>query len=199
MFDLQRITTQSLDLVSRVVDALVTNSGADDASIMVIGAHCRDLLHASFGRADLLRATSDVDIGIAVDGDARYRQIVSSFPRSGTTEIRHTIAGVSVDVVPFGDIEDPAGTTVLSSRRDSLDVFGFREVFGCSQEVLLPSGNRVRIPTPAGYTALKLKLGVTDPATANTKTPAISRLPVAGIRRTAKSMHRCTHSVPISF
>ena len=74
MFDLQRITTQSLDLVSRVVDALVTNSGADDASIMVIGAHCRDLLHASFGRADLLRATSDVDIGIAVDGDARYRQ-----------------------------------------------------------------------------------------------------------------------------
>ena len=157
MFDLQRITTQSLDLVSRVVDALVTNSGADDASIMVIGAHCRDLLHASFGRTDLLRATSDVDIGIAVDGDARYRQIVSSFPRSGTTEIRHTIAGISVDVVPFGDIEDPAGTTVLSSRRDSLDVFGFREVFGCSQEVLLPSGNRVRIPTPAGYTALKLK------------------------------------------
>ncbi|WP_280301214.1 hypothetical protein [Nocardia neocaledoniensis] len=157
MFDLERIDTPALSLVDRVVDALVSSSGATDTSIMVIGAHCRDLLHASFGRTDLLRSTSDVDLGVAVDGDATYRRIVSIFPSSGRTEIRYSIAGVSVDVVPFGEIEDPAGTTVLPGRKDTLDVFGFREVFSHSEVLRLPSGHHVRIPTPAGYTALKLK------------------------------------------
>ncbi|MFD5174629.1 hypothetical protein ACFWM1_02365 [Nocardia sp. NPDC058379] len=157
MFDLQLIGTRSLNPVDTVIDTLVTNSGVSDTSIMVIGAHCRDLLHASCGRTDLLRATSDLDIGVAVDGDSEYRRIVSTFPRSGSTEIRYSIAGISVDVVPFGEIEDPTGTTNLPSRNDSLDVFGFQEVFARSQELPLPSGNRVRIPTAAGYTALKLK------------------------------------------
>ncbi|WP_278263185.1 hypothetical protein [Nocardia sp. AG03] len=157
MFDPQRIDTQALSLVDRVVDALVSGSGATDTSIMVVGAHCRDLLHASFGRADVLRSTSDVDLGVAVDGDAAYRQIVSTFPPSGRTEIRYSIAGISVDIVPFGEIEDPAGTTVLAGRKETLDVFGFREVFSHSEVLRLPSNHRVRIPTPAGYTALKLK------------------------------------------
>lgn len=157
MFDPQRIDTPALGLVDRVVDALVSSSGATDASIMVIGAHCRDLLHASFGRTDLLRSTSDVDLGVAVDGDAAYRRIVSTFPPSGETDIRYAIAGVSVDIVPFGEIEDPVGTTVLPDRKDTLDVFGFREVFSRSEVLRLPSDHQVRIPTPAGYTALKLK------------------------------------------
>lgn len=157
MFDPQRIGTQSLDLVDRVIVELVSSAKASDTSIMVIGAHCRDLLHTSFGRTDLLRSTSDVDIAIAVDGDIEYQRIISTLPRSGTTDIRYSIAGIAVDVVPFGDIEDPAGTTSLPGRKDSLDVFGFREVFAHSRELRLPSGNQVRIPAPAGYTALKLK------------------------------------------
>lgn len=80
LVDPHRIGTQSLGLVDRVVNALVSNSGATDTSIMIIGAHCRDLLHASFGRTDLLRSTSDVDIGVAVDGDAEYQRIVRHFP-----------------------------------------------------------------------------------------------------------------------
>ncbi|MEV6059177.1 hypothetical protein AB0L62_04160 [Nocardia asteroides] len=157
MFDPQRISTPSLDLIDRVINALVTESGIGDTSIMLIGAHSRDLLHASFGRTGPLRATSDVDLGVAVDGAAEYRRVVSAFPRSGTTEIRYSIADVSVDVVPFGDIEDPAGTTALPGRNQSLDVFGFREVFTHALQIRLPSGDHVRIPSPAGYTALKLK------------------------------------------
>lgn len=157
MFDPQRIDIRLLDLVDRVIAELVLTKKADGASIMVIGAHCRDLLHASFGRADPLRSTDDVDIAVAVDGDAEYDRIVSTYPRSGTTEIRYSIAGAAVDVVPFGEIEDPQGTAVLSARKDSLDVFGFREVFTHSIELPLPCGAQVRFPTPPGYIALKLK------------------------------------------
>ncbi|BDT88950.1 hypothetical protein GV791_19610 [Nocardia cyriacigeorgica] len=157
MFDPNRIDGPSLDLVDRVVVALVTEKKADDTSIMVVGAQCRDLLHIGFGRNDLLRRTDDVDIAIAVSGDTEYRRIIADLPRSGTTDIRYAIAGLSVDVVPFGDIEDPAGTTSLPGRRESIDVFAFREVFTHSIELRLPSGYRVRIPTPAGYAVLKVK------------------------------------------
>lgn len=157
MFDPERIDEQSSDLIDKVIAELVSATGANDASIMIIGAHCRDLVHTSFGRTEGLRSTNDVDIAIAVAGDADYRRIVAALPRSGTTDIRYSIAGIAVDVVPFGEIEDPTGTTVLPGRKDSLDVFGFREVFSHAEELVLPSGNRVRLPTPAGYAALKLK------------------------------------------
>ncbi|MGX1806792.1 hypothetical protein ACWIGI_13840 [Nocardia sp. NPDC055321] len=136
---------------------LISRTEADESSIMVIGAHCRDLLHAAWGHTDTLRSTSDVDIAVAVDGDAEYRRIITALPRSGTTEIRVSIAGIAVDVVPFGEIENPAGTTTLPGRAQSLDVFGFREVFDHSVELPLSSGHRTRIPSPAGYAALKLK------------------------------------------
>ncbi|WP_446225816.1 hypothetical protein ACTWPB_12525 [Nocardia sp. IBHARD005] len=157
MFDLGRIDQRSVDLVDSVVVALISGAETNDTSIMIIGAQCRDLLHTGFGRIDPLRSTHDVDVAIAVDGDAEYRRIIAAHPRSGTTDIRFSIAGIAVDVVPFGDIEDPAGTTSLPGRKEVIDVFGFREVFTHSIELRLPSGYQVRIPTPAGYTALKLK------------------------------------------
>lgn len=157
MFDPQRIEPQSLDLINNVVTELISNAHANETSIMIIGAHCRDLLHAAFGRADPLRSTSDIDIALAVNGHGEYQKITSALPRSGTTDIRYSVAGVAVDVVPFGDIEDPAGTTSLPGRGESLDVFGFQEAFDQSIELPLPSGYRVRLPLPAGYAALKLK------------------------------------------
>ncbi|WP_410870537.1 hypothetical protein [Nocardia sp. A7] len=157
MFDLGRIDQRSADLVDSVVVALISGAEMNGASIMIIGAQCRDLLPAGFGHLDRLRRTNDVDVAIAVDEDAEYRRIVAIHPRSGTTDIRFSIAGIAVDVVPFGDIEDPVGTTSLSGREEVIDVFGFREVFTNSIELRLPSGYPVRIPTPAGYTALKLK------------------------------------------
>jgi predicted nucleotidyltransferase len=115
---------------------------------MLIGAHCRDLLHAAFGRTDQLRSTNDVDIALAVNGYEQYRQITSFLPRSGTTDIRYSIAGMNVDIVPFGEIEDPAGTAALPGRSESIDVFGFRECFDRSNELFLPSGHRIRLSSP---------------------------------------------------
>ncbi|MGW0638457.1 hypothetical protein [Nocardia salmonicida] len=157
MFDIARIDQRSVDLIDSVVVALVSGVETTGASIMIIGAQCRDLLHTGFGRIDRLRRTYDIDVAIAVEGEAEYRRIVAIHPRSGTTDIRFSIAGMVVDVVPFGDIEDPTGTTSLPGRKEGIDVFGFREVFMHSIELRLPSGYQVRIPTPAGYTALKLK------------------------------------------
>lgn len=157
MFDPGRIGSRSLDLIDSVVSRLVSGTEASDTSIMLIGAQCRDLLHLAFGWTEVLRSTSDVDIALAVKGHTEYQRITSGLPRSGDTDIRFSIAGVEVDIVPFGDIEDPAGTASLPGRDESIDVFGFQEVFDHSIRLAVPSGYSVRIPPPAGYAALKLK------------------------------------------
>ncbi|MGN2636052.1 hypothetical protein ACTD5D_07635 [Nocardia takedensis] len=140
-----------------MITALVTNDDVDVTSIMLIGAHCRDLLHLAFGRNDHLRSTSDVDLALAVHGHTDYRRITSALPRSGSTGIRYTVAEITVDLIPFGEIEDPAGTTSLPDRTETINVFGFREVFDRSIPLTLPSGSPIRLPSPAGYAALKLK------------------------------------------
>ncbi|PPJ28893.1 hypothetical protein C5E45_17350 [Nocardia nova] len=146
-----------MDLIDSVVVELVSRAEADTESIMLIGAHCRDLLHKGFGHTEPLRSTNDVDVAIAVDGEVEYRQIVEALSKSGSTDIRYLIAGIAVDVVPFGEIENPAGTTSLPDRRESFDVFGFQEVFAKSIRLPLPSGSRIALPAPAGYAALKMK------------------------------------------
>ncbi|MFC8044220.1 hypothetical protein [Nocardia sp. NPDC057353] len=157
MFDLEVIGPDSLELIDRVIAEMVSLTDADERSLMLIGAHCRDLLHQAFGRKDAVRSTEDVDVALAVSSPADYDRITSRLTRSGTTDVRYSVAGIPVDVVPFGSIENPAGTTHLPGRREPIDVFGFREVFARSEELRLPSGSRIALPTPAGYAVLKLK------------------------------------------
>lgn len=124
---------------------------------MVVGAQCRDLLHAAFGHKSGLRATGDLDLAVAISGWDQYHAMTAAFRRSGDTDIRFSVAGVLVDFVPFGSIEDPAGTTTMPGRREEVDVFAFDEVFTNASLMPLPSGRYIRVPTPHGYTALKLK------------------------------------------
>ncbi|MFC8531644.1 hypothetical protein [Nocardia sp. NPDC057227] len=157
MFDLGNVEPSSLVLLDRVVAELSSLTGADERSLMLIGAHCRDLLHQAFGRTDTMRSTDDVDVALAVSGPAEYHRITSALPRSGATDVRYSVADIPVDVVPFGGIEHPAGTARLPGRRESIDVFGFQEVFDRSDELTLPGGSRIALPTPAGYAVLKVK------------------------------------------
>ncbi|GAB2724803.1 hypothetical protein GCM10027089_55760 [Nocardia thraciensis] len=55
MFDLRRIDPRSLDLIDCVGVELVSRAEPDTASTMLIGAHCRDLMHEGFGYTEPLR------------------------------------------------------------------------------------------------------------------------------------------------
>lgn len=123
---------------------------------MLVGAQCRDVLHARQGHAFSLRATDDVDIGIALaDWDA-YGDLTSRLTRSGHTGIQFEVAGVRTDLLPFGEIERPAGTVTPEPRTEPLSVWAFREVFDGADTLALPTAGSIRIPTVAGYVALKL-------------------------------------------
>lgn len=155
--DLSRCEPGLLHLPDRVVEALLQKSRDLSADrIMLVGARCRDVIHSALGHVEGLALTSDLDIGLVLSDLGDYEKIVQPLDSSGGTGIRYMLAGVPTDLMPFGDVEDPAGVVAPTGRGESLSVWAFREVFAGSIPLTLPSGYEIRIPTVEGYAALKL-------------------------------------------
>ncbi len=145
------------DEVVQVAKALTGQASINPEQIMVVGATCRDILHSALGLKFLLRSTKDIDIAISTPDWITYEKIVSTFTRIGSNGIRFDIAGIPVDVIPFGNVESPEGIVTPSSRRDGLIVFAFDDVFQNSIPLKLSNDRSVRIPHPAGFAALKMR------------------------------------------
>lgn len=157
MLDLTRADPSLLHLADRVVTALLAESallGAEE--VLLVGAHCRDILHSAFGHDFPLRTTTDIDLGLAVANWVAYDELVGRLSPVGNTGIRFQVARATADLMPFGPVEDPPGTVTPASRRESISVWGFAEVFAAALPLQLPHAGIIRIPTEAGYAALKL-------------------------------------------
>lgn len=157
MIDLERVDPRWYDEITPVVEELTRTVGLDPDRVLVVGAGCRDILHAALGHTFALRATTDTDIGIAVNDWGVTERIDACFRRVGSNGIRYYVAGLFVDIMPFGEIEDPEGISRPAARGEDLVVFGFRDVYERAVPLPLPGGMTVRLPQPAGYTALKMR------------------------------------------
>ena len=157
MIDLARVDPHLCDAISLVVQELASTVQLDPANVLVVGANCRDILHAGFGHAFPLRATTDTDLGIAVSDWTISHRIDAHYRHAGSNGIRYRIAGIAVDIMPFGEVEDPAGISHPARRGEDLVVFGFRDVYARALPLRLPDGMAVRLPHPAGYAALKMR------------------------------------------
>lgn len=145
------------DVVEPVVAELVARVPEAAGHLMLVGALCRDVLHREAGHAFTLRRTGDLDLALAVDRWARYDEVVQGLPRMRTSaQVRFELAGVKVDLVPFGGLESPDGAVPLEDGVEPLDVFGFGDVWNAARVVPLGAGHDLRVPTIAGYTVLKL-------------------------------------------
>lgn len=156
--NLSRVEPARLDIVDGVVAELIEDGTVEPQTILLLGAECRDVLHRAHGHTFDLRGTNDVDVGLAIDDWNAHDAILSRFTPTGDTGIRYRISGMSVDIMPFGPIERPRGVVSPIRRLDEpFSVFAFQEVFQASLRLRLPSGVSIQIPTPAGYSALKLR------------------------------------------
>ncbi|MBM7785177.1 hypothetical protein [Tenggerimyces flavus] len=100
-----------VDPIARVVGAVL--DATDEISpvdIMIVGARCRDILHA-LGHHFATTATHDLDLALALASWDAYRDLVASMQRVGNTGIRYRIAGIEVDLLPFGQVENPKGSS----------------------------------------------------------------------------------------
>jgi predicted nucleotidyltransferase len=76
VLSLQKADPALFDLVDLVVTELLARStllGPDE--VMVVGARCRDILQSALGHELALRATTDIDLGLAVANWDAYDEI----------------------------------------------------------------------------------------------------------------------------
>ncbi len=151
-----------LSIVDLVVQDLVARTGVNPDNLMIIGAEARDHLHHHVHGSQLpVRGTRDVDIALAVNRWADYEAVTRAYNLTGNNGVRYRVAGLPVDFMPFGSaVEEPDGVVVPAARREEMSVFGFQDVFSRAEPLVLPSGLQVRVPTTAGYVALKLRAWV---------------------------------------
>jgi predicted nucleotidyltransferase len=155
MLDPTKISPDVLAPVARVVECLGQEvPSLPSEQIMLIGAHCRDALHDALGHRFPVRATGDVDLALAISEWGTFEAIRGRFPRSGSSGVRFAIAGLEVDLLPFGAIEDPTGTSSPPDPAEPVSVWALEEIYAGSLTLLLPEP--IRLPTVAGYTAAKL-------------------------------------------
>lgn len=157
MLDLTSTPDGFVRPVARVVDAAL--DATDDlsaADVMLIGAWCRDILHSALGHTFATTATRDLDLALALSSWDSYHALAAAFPRVGDTGIRFRIADVDVDLLPFGDIEDPQGVVNPPSRGETLSVWAFEEIFAASLHLSLSPTVSIHLPTVVGFAAAKL-------------------------------------------
>lgn len=157
MLDLSSVPESMLDTVFDVVSEVHrTAPGLNPADVMIVGAACRDVLHAALGHSFATVATRDLDLGLALSNWDAFKALAGKFPQAGHTGIRYRIAGQVVDLLPFGDVEDPEGVVDPPTRREPVSVWAFEEIFAASAVLELRESLRIRIPDVAGYAAAKL-------------------------------------------
>lgn len=160
MLDFARCNAGELDVVQRVIETLTSplheGRGLDPMSIMVVGAECRNILHTAQAHTFTLRSTTDVDLAIALSDWETFDRLVDRLPPIGHTGIRYLAGAIPIDLLPFGGVENPTGTVTPARRNSPLSVFAFQEVFNRAVALPLSQGLSVRVPSPAGYAALKM-------------------------------------------
>lgn len=157
MLDLTRVPDGLLEPAARVVDTvLATSQPLAPGDVMLVGAWCRNILHRALGHDFETTATRDLDLALALASWDAYRTLANSFPKVGHTGIRYRIAGFDVDLLPFGEIEDPEGIVEPPTREVPFSVWAFAEIFAASLPLALAPNLEVRVPTVAGFTATKL-------------------------------------------
>jgi predicted nucleotidyltransferase len=157
LLDVSRVAEGFLDPIARVVDEMREHApGIDPDTVMLIGASCRDTLHAALGHDFGTSATRDVDLALALSGWEIYELLSNAFPPAGDSGVGFKIAGLVVDLLPFGELEDPRGSITPPTRGDVISVWAFAEIFQDSSPLALSPSLAIRCPTVPGYTAAKL-------------------------------------------
>ena len=144
--------------IARVVESMLAHTSAlQSDDVMVVGAWCRDIWHHALGHTFATAATRDLDLALALSS---WRPSTTSpEPSPGSvTRGSDCIAGITVDLLPFGEIERPRGTTHPPTRDTAMSVWALEEIKAASLPLPLPlpEVGGVRIPSVAGLAAAKL-------------------------------------------
>ena len=148
--------------VRAIVD-LQRIAAAQGIPLMIIGAGARLLLLDWRYRLPLRRTTKDWDFAVRMKNWTEYQRLYEELTRSGKpfhgTNVEHRVvhaSGTPVDLVPFGEIEEPKGAIRWPESRSVMTVIGFHEADEHATSAELAPGIHVRVVTVPSLVLLKL-------------------------------------------
>ncbi len=113
---LKNISEKIEDSIVDAIELIDTIASQRGIEYFIVGANARDIFFSALYDLTTRRATLDVDIGININNWEEAAKLVEillatgefSLPGKLKFRIKHT-NGVLVDVIPFGEVENPKG------------------------------------------------------------------------------------------
>jgi predicted nucleotidyltransferase len=129
----------------------------------VVGAVARDIhLSADLGTA-AVRKTKDVDLAILVNDEGQFNQLKAALIATGnfTAHANETIKlfyhnAIEVDLLPFGEIEEPNRNVKLTDPSFVLNMPGFLEIYPFVDDIQVTDNMTIKVCTMEGIILLKL-------------------------------------------
>jgi len=139
-------------------------SAAPTADMLLVGAAARDVLLSYAHGIALARATSDVDLALAVPDWRAFEALREQLVESGrferlpgrTQRLRHR-SGIGIDLIPFGGVERADGSVAWPpDYAEVIDVLGFAEARASAIQVGLPNNQVIHVVTLPMLAMLKV-------------------------------------------
>jgi predicted nucleotidyltransferase len=148
-------TIADLEPTAVVLADLHRNAAACGVDMMVVGAAARDILIRHVVGSAPQRATSDIDIAVAVASWADIDRLTEGTHRADRSAHKFVVRGVEVDIIPFGPIESDERTITWPDDH-RMHVFGFREALSAAVQVKLPGELVVAVASLPAQSILKV-------------------------------------------
>ena len=143
-----------MTIVESVVDEFA--EAVDGLQIMIVGAQCRNMLAERHGHEPPDRETKDIDMAVAVQSWDVFDQLRRQFAPPNAPWQKMEVNGLPIDVVPFGDVENPPGYVIPDGGEFELSVFGYQQVFADATVLHTPAGHEYRLPSVRGLGLMKV-------------------------------------------
>lgn len=134
-----------------------------DIDFYLVGAIARDIHLSANEQLISTRSTKDVYLAITINDEGQYNQVKAELVETGLFEAHETEAikllyknSVEVDLLPFGDIEQPNRNVTLTDPAFVLNMPGLAEIYPFVEDFYLGNGRIIKVCTMEGIVLLKL-------------------------------------------
>ena len=134
-----------------------------DIDFYLVGAIARDIHLSTNEELSSARATKDVDLAITINDEGQYNEVKAALVDTDLFEAHETETikliykkSIEVDLLPFGQIEQPNRNVTLTDPTFVLNMPGFTEIYPFVKDFELANGQIIKVCTMEGIVLLKL-------------------------------------------
>lgn len=134
-----------------------------DIDFYLVGAIARDIHLSSNEQLTSLRGTKDVDLAISISDGGQYNKVKAALVDTNLFEAHKTEtikliykSSIEVDLLPFGEIEQPNRSVSLTDPTFVLNMPGFTEIYPFVRNFEIGNGQVIKVCNMEGIILLKL-------------------------------------------